>query len=295
MIFLRQIALACSALAAAFVLPATAATGPYSVTLERDPLLSYHTVFRPAKLGPAKAAKLPVVVFAGGGCRNAGSRFRELLSEVASHGYIAVAIGEIGEPDWDASLEREPRFNGRPTKTDVTQIEWAINWLKAEEARRGSRYFHRIDLARLAVMGQSCGGVQAIDYAARRSEIRTLVVLNSGLFADDREMGGSEVKRADLGKITVPTLILLGGKEDIAYDNGQATFDLLVHAPTLVASADYGHRATYFEKDGGLYGMVILRWLDWQLKGITTASTTFVGRDCLLCRDPQWSVRARGL
>lgn len=274
-------------------LPAQAATGPLPTVREVDPGLTHHVLFHPVLAKAPKA--MPVVIFAGGGCRNAGARFSELLGELASHGYFAISLGEIGEPALDVKPDHEPNWNGRPTKTDVTQIDWALKWAKAQNQRKGGRLAGRLDLSRVALMGQSCGGVQSIDAASRLPGISTLVVLNSGLFPDDREMGGSEVKRADLPKIKVPVLILLGGKKDIAYDNGQANFDLLTGAPALVASADYGHRATYFEKNGGLFGAVARDWLDWQLKGKASAAKRFVGDDCGLCTDKEWSLRRRGI
>ncbi|MEN9683617.1 MAG: hypothetical protein RLZZ427_1368 [Pseudomonadota bacterium] len=282
----------CAALLLA--VPAQAATGTLPVRREVDPSLTHHVLFRPV-LPAGSATKLPVVVFAGGGCRNAGARFSELLSEVASHGYFVVALGDIGDPAKDVDPAHEPEYNGRPTKTDVSQIDWAVNWVKDQNTRTGGRFAGRLDVAHIALMGQSCGGVQSIDAASRLPGIATLVVLNSGLFPDDRQMGGSEVKRADLGKIKTPVMILLGGKEDVAYDNGQANFDLMVNAPTFLGSANYGHRATYFEKDGGLYGTVVRDWLDWQLKGKVTAAARFTGQDCGLCTDPQWAIRRRGI
>jgi dienelactone hydrolase len=280
------------AILACVAAPAAATpSGPLPVVSERDPGLPNHTVFRPARI--ARGAALPVVVFAGGGCRNAGSRFRELLGEVASHGYLVVALGDYGEPEWDASETREPRYNGRPTKTDVSQIPWAIDWAVAENARKTSRYFGRLDPARLAVMGQSCGGMQAIDFASRDHRPKTLVVLNSGTFPDDRQMGGTEVKRADLPKIAAPTLILLGGKDDIAHENGMGDFDRIASVPAFLGDGDYGHRATYFQPNGGHYGAVVVNWLGWLLKGDRTKAAQFAGPDCGLCHDPRWRVKQR--
>lgn len=271
---------------------ALAKTGPLPVRMEVDPGLTHHVLFRPAVL---PNAKLPVVIFAGGGCRNAGARFSQLLGELASHGYFIIALGDIGDPVKDVDPAHEPEYNGRPTKTDVTQIDWAAGWARKANGRKGGRFAGRLDLDHMALMGQSCGGVQSLDAAARLKGIATLVVLNSGLFSNDREMGGSSIKRADLPKITMPTMILLGGKGDIAYENGQANFDLMTGAPIFLGSADYGHRATYFEKDGGLYGTVVLDWLNWRLKGNAASAKRFVGEDCGLCRDAKWSVRRRGI
>lgn len=120
------------------------------------------------------------------------------------------------------------------------------------------------------------------------------MVLNSGTFPDDREMGGTEIRRADLPKITAPTLILLGGKDDVAWQNGLDTFALMT-APTFLADASYGHRATYFEPNGGLYGTVIVDWLAWLLKGDPRPQTRFLGIDCGLCKDARWTVKQRKL
>ncbi|MFM5931440.1 MAG: hypothetical protein ACKOPQ_11065 [Novosphingobium sp.] len=275
-------------------LPALAATGPFPTVREVDPSLRYHVLFRPVT---AKASRIrhPVVVFAGGGCRNAGARFSELLGELASHGYFVIALGEIGDPAQDVKPDHEPEWNGRPTKTDVSQIDWAVKWAREQTSARKGRFAGLLDTARITLMGQSCGGVQAIDAASRLPGISTLVVLNSGLFADDRSMGGTEVKRADLAKVTVPTLILLGGKGDVAYENGQANFDLLTKAPVLLADADFGHRATYFEKDGGLYGTVVRDWLNWKINASSLAAARFTGENCGLCTDKRWRLRRRGI
>ena len=145
----------------------------------------------------------------------------------------------------------------------------------------------------MALMGQSCGGVQVLDFAVREPGISSLVVLNSGTFPDDRALGGSTLKGADLARLTVPTLILVGGKDDIAYANGQGDYDRLTAAPSFIGSANYGHRATYFEKDGGLFGRVALDWLRWTLKADDGAGRRFRGSDCGLCTDGEWTVRRR--
>ena len=44
----------------------------------------------------------------------------------------------------------------------------AIHWAMAENERAGSKYYKQLDSRKIAVMGQSCGGVQAIEVAADR-------------------------------------------------------------------------------------------------------------------------------
>ena len=45
---------------------------------------------------------------------------------------------------------------------------------------------------------------------------------------------------------------------------------------------------------GGMQSLVVADWLDWQLRGSREAARRFVGRDCGLCADPQWSYESKG-
>ena len=59
------------------------------------------TVYRPQNLKElvAKQGALPVIVYANGACFNNNVEMRLLLSEVASYGYVAAAIGPYDEAD----------------------------------------------------------------------------------------------------------------------------------------------------------------------------------------------------
>lgn len=69
-------------------------TGPYKAVLMGDPTLPTHALYRPRDLSPfGERMKLPIVAFANGGCRNSSGEFRNFLSQVASNGFLIVAIG----------------------------------------------------------------------------------------------------------------------------------------------------------------------------------------------------------
>ena len=54
-----------------------------------DASLPTHTIYRPARLvGP-----YPVVLWGNGSCVNSNFGYREFLAEVASHGFIVLALG----------------------------------------------------------------------------------------------------------------------------------------------------------------------------------------------------------
>ena len=67
-------------------------TGQYSAILEQDPSLPTHTIYRPQDLSAVKE-KLPIIAWGNGGCANNGLSHRNFLMEIASHGYLAIAIG----------------------------------------------------------------------------------------------------------------------------------------------------------------------------------------------------------
>lgn len=301
-----------------FVAPPTpAGSGAWPAVMEMDSGLPTHTVYRPAQL---PAAKLPIVAFANGGCRNLGNRFRHFLTEIASHGYMTIAIGPIGpreqeEPD-GPSFSGEPaagspaaqhpeRAHAAPVKdggikeslTYAAQLTQAIDWALAENNRPGSAYYGKLDPSRIAVMGQSCGGLQALD-AAHDPRVRTLAVLNSGIFpitGRSWDMAAAHADKADLKTLHGSVLYLTGDPKDVAFPQAEDDYAQINHIPAYRAWREKTpHAGTYREKNGGAFGEVVVAWLDWQLKGDRNASKLFMGQDCGLCKRADWHIQHKG-
>ena len=76
-------------------------TGPFKSEVVGDASCPGFTVYRPQNLKEVVAQKgaLPVIVYANGACFNNNVEMRLLLSEVASYGYVAAAIGPYDEAD----------------------------------------------------------------------------------------------------------------------------------------------------------------------------------------------------
>jgi len=73
-------------------------TGKYKAILAGDSSLPTHAIYRPRNLKPfGGKLLLPIVAFGNGGCRNGSGEFRNFLSDIASHGYLVVAIGPASE------------------------------------------------------------------------------------------------------------------------------------------------------------------------------------------------------
>ena len=73
-----------------------AGSGPYPAVREEPASLPTHTVYRPADL--SKISRLPVLLWANGGCRNTSVEFTRFLGDLASHGYLVIAIGRSDVP-----------------------------------------------------------------------------------------------------------------------------------------------------------------------------------------------------
>jgi hypothetical protein len=278
-------------------IPDTPGTGPFTPLKEIDPKLPDQVVYRPADLASLGAAKLGVYVFGNGGCSNDGASARLHLLNVASHGYLAIAPGGIY--NGPGKTEAPPRpadtsiANYAPTRP--AQLKAAIDWALAENARRGSRYYGRIDPEQIAISGFSCGGVQALAIAAD-PRVKTVVIMNSGLFVEgETRMGGMVETKSRIKDLHTPTLYVLGGPTDIAYANGMHDFEQINHVPVAVANIGKGHGGTYWEPNGGAAAEVVIGWLDWQLRGNADAARKFVGSNCGLCRDSQWEYQSKGL
>jgi hypothetical protein len=177
-------------------IPDTPGTGPFAPLKEIDASLPDQVVYRPANLAALGSTKLGLYVFGNGGCSNDGASARLHLLNIASHGYLAIAPGGIyngpGKTEAPPRPEDTSIQNYAPTRP--AQLGAAIDWALAENERSGSRYYGRIDPEQIAISGFSCGGLQALTIAAD-PRVKTVVIMNSGLFIDGETRMGAMVRQ----------------------------------------------------------------------------------------------------
>ena len=96
-------------------------TGPFKSEVVGDATCTGFTVYRPQNLKEvvAKNGALPVIVYANGACFNNNVEMRLLLSEVASYGYVAAAIGPYDEADVMAQWRGVLKSSYPETKGEV--------------------------------------------------------------------------------------------------------------------------------------------------------------------------------
>jgi enterochelin esterase-like enzyme/predicted alpha/beta-hydrolase family hydrolase len=251
-------------------------TGSYPAIMVSEPTLPTHTVFKPQDLTKFdQKNKLPIIAWGNGACFDSPWEHVNFLNEVASHGFLVIAIGTM------------------PKQTDVRskshKLLDAIDWAIDQNSDPGSPYYQKLDTDKIAVSGMSCGGLQTIEVAGDL-RITTVGVFNSGVLGNPGGgmPGMPQVTKEQLNNIKVPTLYLLGGESDIAYGNGMDDFNRINHVPIFVGNLDVGHGGTYAQPYGGEFARVATHWYKWQLKGDKEAGKLFTGKTPGLSKSEGW-------
>lgn len=286
-------------------------SGPYPAVIEGDPGLPGHTIYRPGDLSPfGRENPLPVIAWGNGGCANSSRMHLNFLVELASHGFLVLAIGPY------SAVSGPPAGGGMGGGgTKSAQLLEALDWATAENKRPDSKYYQKVDPSKFAAMGMSCGGLQALEVSPD-PRVTTSVIMNSGVLnqpmgppkqappkvglpegAAPKEgapqakaplMGMPTVGKDILKKLHAPVLYVIGGEKDIAYPNAMDDYAKIDAVPVGIANLDVGHGGTYNQPNGGEFGRVAVAWLKWTLKKDETAGKMFTGPSCGLCSDSNW-------
>jgi dienelactone hydrolase len=279
-----------------------------------------HTIYRPENIsGFNQKNSLPVVAWGNGGCANSSTFYAPFLAEIASRGFLVVAIGPYTPGPAPKSGGMGGGMGGQ---TKSAQLLEALDWATAENKRQDSKYYQKLDPSKFAVFGHSCGGLQALEVSPD-PRVTTTLVMDSGVVtpgampkmemppggapkpgapqgeapqrgvmqggAPKVPMGGAmAVGKEILQKLHSPVIYINGGEKDIAYANGMDDFAKIDKVPVGMANLDVGHGGTYSQPNGGEFGRVAVAWLQWQLKKDETVGKMFSGQSCGLCKDDKW-------
>lgn len=248
-------------------------SGPYKAVMTDDGSLPGFTIYRPGDIQSASKVEgaLPVVLFGNGGCYRSSQPYAKFLTEIASHGYVLMAVGEWRiehDPDEAKVWELDDEKSTLKINDAKSLVNTALNWLEKENQRAGSEFYQTVNTHNVAAMGYSCGGIQALIMGTLGDKrIKTVVGMNTGAFIDGGPLNGM-ITKDDLQKLTTPIIYMLGGEKDDAAPNGRDDFKRINHVPVvLVTYPSVGHTATYQDHQRGAFGQMARTWLDYQLKG----------------------------
>lgn len=260
------------------ILSLTAISAAQTVYSGKAEGLSSHTIYMPTNA----PGKIPVLIWGSGGCqRDGGDQHGPALKETAAHGIMIVAMGTSrsaggGAKGGKGGLVRRQGGMGGDIKLHEEAIAWVLK-------NAGQGKYAKVDKDRMAVAGQSCGGLEAYNVIAKHPAIKTVGIFNSGTFS----------KSAIVSSLKTPVFYFLGGEKDIAYKNGERDFtELPKSTPTWKGNLPVGHMATYTQPKGGKFGTAMWKWLDWTLAGNPSSAAFFTGDGA---KSDGWTIEKRNL
>jgi dienelactone hydrolase len=274
-------------------------SGPYPATRSEDDTLPTHTLYYPKDL-KSVAGLLPIVLWANGGCRNTSVEFTAFLAEIASRGYVVVADGRNDVPF--AMLRGNDPVPGPgqpPLQVRGGEIVLAgLDWIVRENGRAGSRFFQKLDVSKIAALGQSCGGGQ-VWAASRDLRIKAIAAMNSNFPSATSGTGPMTPPPTDgytVEKLRIPAAYFIGGPGDLAYAPSQQGYAATPAGAQVVKAnlLSVGHTGAYKEPHPE-WVAAVTGWLDWQLKGAARGKAMFAGPNCGLCGNPDWWVETRNV
>jgi dienelactone hydrolase len=268
-----------------------AAPGPYKVVSEGTFGSPGHILFRPADLRPfPEKDTLPVLVWGNGGCAIDSTQYKGFLTTIASHGILVLATAPVA-----GQAQRQ---------ANADDLLAAIDWVETENARAGSPLNGKIHTSKIAVMGQSCGGMLAITLGAD-PRVDTIGVFNAGVQPPAAKAASKTAPKAAntpspttdaLVHLHGPVLLINGGERDFLMKASAADFELINHVPVFYGSRhNAGHTATITHPGGGEFANVASDWLLYQFKHDSKAARMFEGKDCGLCTNPNWDTDSKDI
>jgi hypothetical protein len=184
-----------------------------------------------------------------------------LLPHLASHGFVVIAAN-----------------SSSVTSADLTG---GLDWLDAENARSGSDFYQKLDTSKVASMGYSLGSVGTFGIGAD-PRLKTTVHISGGNF--DR-VGVTNLKN--------PAAFFCGNDSDIAHANCDLDFEDAT-VPVFYGNFPGDHLGILAAFTSQI-SQAVTGWLRWQLMADETLKAMFVGADCGLCKDSNWTVQQKNL
>lgn len=252
-------------------------------TVEKLPELPGFAIYRPTDLD-ATGSPMPVIAWGSGGCVRFDSLWQPLLDRWAGAGFIVVAISL---PAGVSDPRDAPPFT---VDDQAKAIDWAFAAASAPGPYRG-----HLDLDRVVAAGNSCGGVTALQLAARDKRVNAVFVLSGSSVLPGSPRSAAA---AIMGTIHVPVGYITGGPDDISRPNVAQDYSLVPPGvAAYVAHRSIGDHVTVSTHKDVLIedAEVSIKWIDFSLYGDATTRERLVTTPCGSCAPGTWSVESKDL
>jgi hypothetical protein len=247
------------------------ANGPYKpTTVAGSGPDGNYTLFHPAELG-MNGVLHPIVAWGNGGFTTPDDYPQ--LPRLASHGFVVVASNSA--------------FVGG------AEVKAGLDWIVQQNDASSSPFYKKLDVRNVAGVGYSNGGL-AISEVADDPRLVTLVIISGASVSED-------IRTQNMPKIHTPTAYLC---TDDDASKGNCAGDFAVITQPAFFGVMNGSTHTDVTTAFGVVGdpVVIDRlskattgWLRWRQMGDVSLKPMFVGADCLLCKDSNWTVQQKNL
>jgi hypothetical protein len=147
-----------------------------------------------------------------------------------------------------------------------------LDYLTTANGQAGNKFNGKVDLANVATSGHSQGGAGSVA-AARDPRVKTMMPIEGA--------GGGSVTNPRL-----TALVMAGQNDTLVGTSGPRG---LYQGLTIPAAYAEAAGATHFTVNNAAFRPATTAWALWQLKGDQTAKAQFVGANCGLCNNREWS------
>lgn len=161
-----------------------------------------------------------------------------------------------------------------------------------EAQNRSGPYAGKLDLERIVVAGNSCGGVTALQVAAEDKRLAAVFVLS----------GSSAVGSVDediMKAVHIPVGYVVGGPEDIAGANATGDYDAMnAGVPGMIVSRREGDHQTVSTDEKILPedAEIAPNWMDLALYGTKAAYEALTSPNvCGKCTPGDWTLESKNL
>lgn len=244
--------------------------GPYtSKTISNTGPGGAYTIFHPAELAPNGVLN-PIIAWGNGGATTPVDYPQ--LPHFASHGFVVIA-------------SNDPLVNGQ-------EVRAGTDWIVQQNELSDSPFYKKLDVKRVAGVGYSNGGLAQLE-AADDPRYLTLVIISGANMSDAARMTANM-------KIHTPVAYLCTD-DDASKGNCAGDFAVIKQPAFFGVMNGTGHVDVTTFLGVGVDATIkrvataSTAWLRWQVMGDQSYRSWFVGSDCTLCKDSNWTVMQKNL